>query len=98
MSDPFGGVEPVPGANLAYTVPVEATSAGTAGNTVFTDPIPAFTTYVPGTITLNGASLTDAADGDAGEYNAGSNSVVVRLGDLTIASGLQTIVFEVTID
>ena len=98
VSDPFGGTEAVPGATLAYTVTVEVTSAGTADNSVFADAIPAFTSYVPGSITLNGATLTDAADGDAGEYDGGSNSVVVRLGDLTIASGLQTVVFEVTVD
>ena len=71
---------------------------GVAGNTVFADAIPENTSFVPSSLTLNGAGLTDAADGDVGEYEGGSNSLVVRLGDLTIADGVQTIVFEVTID
>jgi len=98
VSDPFGGAQPVPGATLAYTITVEAITAGVAGNTVLNDAIPANTSYLPASITLNGSPLTDAADGDVGEFDAGANAVVVRLGDLTIADGLQTVVFEVTID
>lgn len=99
IQDPFGGTEPIPGAMLIYTVTVEVTNGGTATNSVFNDPIPADTTYVPGSITLNAAGLTDAIDADAGELDtSGAATVVVRLGDLTQADGVQTVVFEVTID
>ncbi|MEL7185570.1 MAG: hypothetical protein AAFN50_03905 [Pseudomonadota bacterium] len=98
VADQFGGTEPIPGATLTYTITVEVQSAGTATASVVRDPIPNFTTFVPDSITLNGGALTDLADADAGEYEAGTPQIVVRLGDLTQADGVQTIVFQVTID
>ena len=99
VADPFGGTEPVPGATLTYTITVEVTNAGTATGAVFSDPVPTNTTYVASTITLNGGALSDATDADAGELDvSGLPAVVVRLGDLTQASGVQTVSFEVTID
>lgn len=99
ISDPFGGSEPVPGATLTYTVTIEVTNNGTATNSVFSDPIPANTSYVVSSITLNGGGLTDAAGDDVGEFDTtGVPTVVVRLGDLTQLSGLQTVSFDVVID
>jgi uncharacterized repeat protein (TIGR01451 family) len=95
----FGGTEPIPGATLTYTVTVEVTNTGTATNSVFSDPIPADTTYVPGSITLNTVVLTDIIDLDAGELDtSGAPTVVVRLGNLIQANGVQTVIFQVTID
>ncbi len=99
VSDPFGGAEPVPGAVLTYTVTIEVTNSGTATNSVFADPIPTNTTYVASSISLNGGGLTDAAADDAGEIDVtGVPTVIVRLGDLTQAAGVQTVSFEVLID
>lgn len=99
ISDPFGGNQPVPGATLTYTVTVQVMNSGTATAAVFNDPIPQYTTYVPGSITLNTGALTDAIDVDAGELDtSGAATVVVRLGDLTQADGIQTVGFQVTID
>jgi uncharacterized repeat protein (TIGR01451 family) len=99
VSDPFGGAEPVPGATIRYTVTIEVLSSGTARDSVFADPIPTYTTYVPDSLTLNTVSLSDATDADAGEIdNTGAPSVVIRLGDLTSAAGVQTVEFDVTID
>lgn len=99
VSDQFGGNEAIPGATLTYTITVNVTSAGTATASVVRDAIPTFTSYVPGSITLNGTAISDAVDADAGEFDAaGTPSVVVRLGDLTTASGPQTIVFQAVID
>ncbi len=99
VSDPFGGSQPIPGATLTYTVTVDVASAGVATASVLRDPIPLFATFVPGSITLNGAPMTDAIDADAGELDtSGAATVVVRLGDLTLADGIQTVVFQVTID
>lgn len=99
ISDPFGGAEAVPSTTITYTITVEVTNSGTATASVLRDPIPGFTTYVPGSITINAASMSDAADGDAGEFDTtGAPTVVADLGDLTQADGLQTIVFQVTID
>lgn len=99
VSDPFGGTQPVPGATLTYTVTAEVTSPGIATVAVFSDPIPAFTTFVADSILLNGGNLTDALADDAGELDtSGAPTVVVRLGDLSLADGIQTVVFQVTID
>ncbi len=99
VSDPFGGTDPLPGATLTYRVTVEVTNSGTATASVFSDPIPADTTYVANSITLNAGALTDAIDADAGELDTSVvPTVVVRLGDLTQADGVQTVEFRVTID
>jgi len=97
--DPFGGTDPVPGAEVTYRIVVTPVGADTATNSVVTDPAPANTTYLPGSITLNGGALTDTADADAGTYAAAPiPEVSVSLGDLTGGSGAQTIEFTVTID
>lgn len=97
--DQFGGARPVPGARINYSVVISATGTGTALNPVFSDNVPANTTYVPGTLRLNAAALTDNADADAGDYLATPTARVrVALGNLTQASGSQTITFAVTIN
>jgi uncharacterized repeat protein (TIGR01451 family) len=96
--DPFGGSQPIPGAAITYQIVVTATGTGTALGAAFTDPIPASTTYVAGSLRLNGAPLTDVADADAGSFVLGPARVAVSLGDLTTATGPQTIDFRVTIN
>ena len=97
--DPFGGTDPVPGAAITYRIVVTPTGSQTATNTVIADPIPANTSYVPESITLNGGALTDAADADVGAYTATPTpEVSVSLGDLIETDGVQTIEFTVTID
>ncbi len=97
--DPNGGVEPIVGATITYTVTVEVLSAGTATTSYISDPIPTWSSFVPGSITLNGVSISDATDADTGEFDISvTPTVVVRLGDLVQADGVQTLVFQVTID
>jgi uncharacterized repeat protein (TIGR01451 family) len=97
--DPFSGTRPIPGARINYQIVVTPTGTGTAVGTIFSDTIPTNTTYVAGTLRLNGAALTDAADADAGQLiTAPAAQVRVTLGDLTNASGAQTIEFAVTIN
>jgi len=97
--DQFGGTRPVPGARINYSVVVNVTGSGTAANAVFADNIPANTTYVPGTLRLNTAVLSDGVDADAGDYAATPTARVrVALGSLTTASGPQTVTFAVTIN
>lgn len=99
VADPFGGNSPVPGATLTYSVDIEVTGSAVAANCVFTDPLPANTSYVASTLSLNGVALSDAADADAGEATlAAPAAVTVRLGDLSAADGIQTVSFQVTID
>jgi len=99
VSDPFGGTEPLPGATITYTLAVDVIGSGTATSSVVRDPVPDYTTYVPGSLVLNGVAQSDAADADAGELDVSARpTIVVRLGDLTLADGTQTIVFQVSID
>ncbi|MEL7296611.1 MAG: hypothetical protein AAGJ86_03055 [Pseudomonadota bacterium] len=99
VSDPNGGDQPVPGATISYQITLEVSGTGTATALVVNDPIPTNTTYVPDSLTLNGVALTDAADGDVGQFDdAGTPSITVTLGDIAAADGLQTIGFEVLID
>jgi uncharacterized repeat protein (TIGR01451 family) len=98
VQDPFGGNQPIPGAAIAYQIVVTATGTGIATGVAFTDPIPASTTYVAGSLRLNGAPLTDAADADAGSFALAPARVAVGLGNLTSAAGPQTIDFRVTIN
>ncbi|MGI4731797.1 MAG: hypothetical protein ACRYFW_08630 [Janthinobacterium lividum] len=75
---PDGGAQPVRGATVTYTL--QATFADARRAVRIDDPIPAGARYVPGTLTLDGVALTDAADGDAGA--ADGASVAVTLGDI----------------
>lgn len=88
----------IPGAILRYTITATITGSGTATNVVMTDPIPALSTYAAGTLTLNGAPLSDDTDGDVGSVVGAPMTVTVGLGNLTSASALQTITFDVTIN
>jgi uncharacterized repeat protein (TIGR01451 family) len=99
VADQFGGARPIPGARIDYTFVVSASGTGAAGTSVFNNTIPANTTYVPGTLRFNSAALSDAADADAGDFSNTPNARVrVQLGNLTQASGSQTIQFAVTIN
>jgi uncharacterized repeat protein (TIGR01451 family) len=99
VSDPFGGTEPIPGATITYTIAVTVAGSGIAEGVVITDPIPVHTTYSPGTLTLNAASLTDDADGDAGDVGGTTpGTVTVNLGDVAAGSPVEIITFSVVID
>ncbi|MGH8177562.1 MAG: hypothetical protein ACREV5_14995 [Steroidobacter sp.] len=97
--DQFGGARALPGARINYQVVVTASGSGTATAATFADPIPTSTTYVAGSLELNNAALTDSGDADAGEFaTTPAPEVRVSLGDLSSASGPQTIEFAVTIN
>lgn len=97
--DQFGGGRPLPGARINYQIVVTANGTGTAAAAAFSDLIPTNTTYVAGSLELNNAALSDSADADAGEFvSAPAPEVRITLGDLTAASGAQTIEFAVTIN
>lgn len=97
VADPFGGTVPMPGATITYSLVVTVTGTGSAGSLTITDPVPVNTTYQPGTLTLEGAALTDSAADDAGEATGTPvNLLTVRLGDTP--AGTKTITFAVTIN
>jgi uncharacterized repeat protein (TIGR01451 family) len=95
ISDQFSGNDAIPGATATYSIVATVSGTGGVSNLVVSDPIPAGTTYVPGSLRLNGASLTDQTGDDAGQ--GGSSGVSVNLG--TMATGAtRTINFSVTVD
>jgi uncharacterized repeat protein (TIGR01451 family) len=97
--DQFGGSRPIPGARINYQIVVTASGTGNATSVNFSDAIPANTTYVAGSLALNSAALSDSTGNDAGEYSTTpAPRVLVSLGNLTAASGPQTIAFAVTIN
>jgi uncharacterized repeat protein (TIGR01451 family) len=97
--DQFGGARALPGARINYQIVVTAVGAGMAGAAAFIDLVPTSTTYVAGSLELNSATLSDGADADAGQFaTTPAPEVRVNLGDLTSASGPQTIEFAVTIN
>lgn len=95
VADPFGGTRPVPSAIIKYSILADVAGSGSVTDLAVTDAIPAGTSYQPGTLTLEGVSLSDSADADAGEASA--TGIAVTLG--TIGAGQQrTITFQVKIN
>jgi len=95
VTDPFGGATQVPGAIVTYRLIATVSGSGSLANLRIADAIPTGTTYRPGTITLEGGALTDAADADAGEFSG--TGVAVRLGTL-VGGAVRTVTFQVAID
>jgi uncharacterized repeat protein (TIGR01451 family) len=95
VRDPFGGTTSVPGSIITYTLVATVSGTGSLNNLAASDAVPANTTYLPATITLQGTGVSDTTDGDAGEFAA--NRVTVRLG--TVAGGQsRTITFKTKIN
>jgi len=94
ISDPFGGDRAVPGSVITYNLVATISGSGTLNNVIISDPIPASTTYVPASITLDTVSLTDAADADQGAFDGSEISVNA---DNVPAGETRTVTFEVTI-
>nr|WP_243848374.1 hypothetical protein [Sphingomonas insulae] len=80
------------GAVVTYRL--EARFTGPAAAARIDDPVPQGTRYVPGSLTLDSAPLSDAADADSGQ--ADDATVAVALGDIAAAT-TRTVQFQVTI-
>ncbi|HEV2765059.1 MAG TPA: isopeptide-forming domain-containing fimbrial protein, partial [Pyrinomonadaceae bacterium] len=83
VADLNGGIV-APGDILEYTVTVSNTGTDTAILSQMYDPLPAGTTFSPGSLEVttgaNAGAKSDAAGDDQAEYDAGQNRVVFRLG------------------
>lgn len=77
VRDQFGSDQPVPGATITYRLKATVAGTGQVENLVLSDTIPAGTTYVPGTLRLDDAPLSDADDGDAGR--AGPDGIAATI-------------------
>lgn len=95
VAGPFGGTSTAPGAIVTYSLSATVSGSGSLANLRVSDPIPAGTTYVPGTITLDGGALSDAADADAGRFTG--TAISVALGNAP-AGANHIVTFKVKID
>jgi len=81
----LNGAPLLAGDTLEYTIVAENSGTDTSIDTVITDVIPMFTSYVPGSIKVtSGANMgakTDAKGDDQGEYDAATKTVTVRVGN-----------------
>lgn len=89
---PDGSSRPVSGARVTYTLDAAFSAASTGVR--LADPIPAGTRYVAGSLTLDGAALSDAADSDAGQADA--TGIAVALGTVPSAA-VHRVQFQVQI-
>ena len=60
-----------PGDTIEYAVEIQNRGTARADAVALDDDVPAGTAYTPGTLALDGAPLTDLADGDAGDVTRG---------------------------
>ena len=93
-----------PGDTLKYTITVTNSGATTATNVVLTDAIPANTTYVAGTTTLNGLAVADVGTTSAlvGGLPVSSSDLTPPLptagnGQITVGQ-VATVTFEVQVN
>jgi uncharacterized repeat protein (TIGR01451 family) len=86
----------IPGATIEYSIVVTNSGAANATAVALSDNIPANTTYVPASMTLNAGALTDAALDDAGTFTG--TAVNVSAGTVTSAGGTATVTFRVIIN
>lgn len=97
VDDGLGGSYAIPGATVTYTITVANTGGAAATSVAITDAIPANTTYVANSITLNAAAQTDASDSPTDESEFTAGSVTVNIASIA-AAATDTITFQVTVD
>jgi uncharacterized repeat protein (TIGR01451 family) len=82
---------------VTYTIAYTSSGAGAATEFEITDPIPAGSSYVAGTMRLNGAALTDPDGDDAGFFDVPGNRVIFRVGAISVGQN-GTVTFQVRVD
>jgi len=87
--DPTGGSKATKDSVITYTLDITISGAGTITDAALEDIIPVGTTYIAGSLTLDGVSKTDAADTD--EANFDGSKVNFTLGSVTAPSSFQAV-------
>lgn len=93
--DPFGNNNPIVGAVITYTLTFTVSGTGNITNSLISDSIPVNTSYVAGSLALNGTPLTDGVDTDVGRFTG--TAIEVSFGTLT-APTTQIVTFKVIIN
>jgi len=95
VTDPSGGSSAMSGSVITYTLTVTPSGSGTGNAVTVTDPVPAHTSFVAGSLLLNGAAVTPTV----GDYNLTTpGAVTVKLGNLAGSAAAQVVKFQVQID
>lgn len=80
--DKFGGNLLMPETEVAYRITIKV-MGGMAKGLVITDPVPEGTSFVRGSVMVDGVAKTDADDADSADFDSTtSKAVVVKLGDV----------------
>lgn len=95
VRDPAGGTRVMSGSVLTYRIVLTLTGSGVAEGVSMQDPLPASLTYVPDSLTVDGARRTDAADADGAA--AASNTVSADFGAVA-APATRVIEFRATVN
>jgi uncharacterized repeat protein (TIGR01451 family) len=95
VRDPQGGTRVVTGSVLTYRVVLSVTGTGVADALSVSDPLPTSLSYVPGSLTVDGAPRTDAADADGASANG--NTVTADFGNLA-APAQRVLEFKATVN
>lgn len=95
VADPFGGTRAVPGSIITWRLVSTVTGSGSVAGLHVIDAIPAGTGYQASSLTLDGATLSDAVDADVG--TASSAGIDVALGAQT-AGTTHTVEFKTRIN
>ena len=77
----------IPGTRVTYRITLTVSGSGTAQAVQFSDAIPTNTTWVAGSLRVDGAARTDAADGDNGSCTScgsATGAVNVNFGNITV--------------
>lgn len=95
VRDPQGGTRVMAGSVVTYRIVLTFSGSGVADAVTFSDPLPAALSYLPGSLVVDGAGRTDAADGDGAAVSAGT--VSVDFASVT-APAQRVIVFKATVN
>lgn len=91
---PDGSATPRSGATITYRLEVQTSANGVLHGAFVTDPAPAGTDYLPGSMRLDDVPLSDGGDGDAGDFDGAQ--VRIALGDVPQATR-RVVTFQVKI-
>ncbi|MGH9281311.1 MAG: Ig-like domain-containing protein, partial [Acidimicrobiales bacterium] len=69
-----------PGDVIEFTTTIDNNGMDASRETVLTDTVPAYTTFVPGSLRIGTTARTDAADGDPAGFDSASRVATFRLG------------------
>lgn len=98
VADPFGGTTAIPGSVITYTLVFTLSGTGSITLGRIVDAIPANTTYVPNSITLNAVAQTDADDPPTDGSRFTGTGIEVNLASPLAAPSTQTVTFQVRIN